>query len=151
MTNTPTSGTAPVHPVSMYENEANHNMPLLSEGNFNRSMAEISRLRKQQADYLDSLPTTAEACGEAALRLRHPVGECYPEGFEEALYLSFALEPMIQHLNTDDPGIERDALLFLANRVRWGLERSVAKLDRISDLLGNPDRIRREAGRRTLA
>ena len=150
MTNTPTSGTDPVHPVSIHENEANHNMPLMAERVFSQSLAAVTRLRKRQADYLASLPTTAEDCGKAALGLLHPEGETYPEGFEEALYLSFALEPMIHRLDTDEPCIERDALLFIAGRVRWGLERSAVKLDLISDLLCNPNQIEREAARRKL-
>ena len=77
-----------------------------------------------------------------------PKARLTPEGFEEALYLSFALEPMIHRLDTDEPGIERDALLFIAGRVRWGLERSAVKLDLISDLLCNPNQIKREVARR---
>lgn len=138
------AGADTARPVDSYVNEMVDGLALCADSIFEEKLAEVGRLRRRQADYLASLPTKADDCISAAVKILHHDSEEYPEGFEEALYLSFALEPMIRDLRTEDPGIERQALLYVADRVRWGLERASRKLDRVSDILCNPGRIERE-------
>lgn len=133
-------------PVTSWENEAVRGMAFTSERAHARDMKEIEALRKQQADYEALLPVEPMEVIKAALETMHPDGgENYPKGFEEALHLSHALRPMVETLDTDEPGPDRDALLYIANRIAFGLEKAARQLDHISNTLGNPDRIEREA------
>lgn len=133
-------------PVTNWENEAARGMALSSERTHARDMKKIEALRKQQADYEALLPVEPMEVIKAALETMHPDGgENYPKGFEEALHLSHALRPMVETLDTDEPGPDRDALLYIADRIMFGLENAARKLDHISALLGTPERIERES------
>lgn len=132
-------------PVTSWENEAVHGMACTSERLHARDMKEIEALRKQQADYEALLPVEPMEVIKAALRTMHPGGDSYPEGFEEAMHLAHALRPMVETLDTDEPGPDRDALLYIADRIMFGLEKAARQIDHISNTLGNPDRIERKA------
>lgn len=133
-------------PVTSWENEAIRGMALSGERIHARDMKKIEALRKQQADYEALLPVEPIEVIKAALETMHPDGgENYPKGFEEALHLSHALRPMVETLDTDEPGPDRDALLYIADRIMFGLENAARKLDHISALLGTPERIERES------
>lgn len=132
-------------PVTNWENEAVRGMAFTSERAHARDMKEIEALRKQQADYEALLPVEPMEVIKAALETMHPDGDSYPEGFEEAMHLAHALRPMVETLDTDEPGPDRDALLYIADRIMFGLENAARKLDHISALLGTPERIERES------
>ena len=132
-------------PVTSWENEAIRGMALSSERIHARDMKKIEALRKQQADYEALLPVEPIEVIKAALETMHPDGDSYPEGFEEAMHLAHALRPMVETLDTDEPGPDRDALLYIADRIMFGLANAARKLDHISETLGNPGRIEREA------
>lgn len=131
-------------PVSTWENEKVKGAALCCTRTLNRGRAEVEKLRARQAEYLASLPTEPKEVISAALKEMHLNGESYPGAFEEAMHLSKALRPMIEHSDTDEPGPDRDALLWIADRIMFGLERTARNLDHISEILGNPRRIERE-------
>jgi hypothetical protein len=141
------SATPPVKPVTSYENQDVKNMALSVDYVFEMDLAEISKLRKQQADYLASLPVDPAECLSEALRTLQSNGKSYPDGFEEAFYLSFALEPMIRDLDGGSPCPERDAMLYVADRVRQALMRFMPKLDHVNNVLCSPGRVKRHAAR----
>ena len=76
----------------------------------------------------------------------HPDGDDYPEGIEEALHLSQALEAMIKDGDLDEEGRTRDAALYVADRVVFAMHRATRQLGRISDILKNPGRIESDHG-----
>lgn len=132
-------------PVNVWENETVNGMALCLDFVHQKETAKIDAYRAQQAEYLKSLPTKPEECLTAALRVLHQGGENHPEGFEEALYLSVALAPLLRSIQTDGPGLERTALLYIADRIRLSLFRLMPKLDEVADILGNPARLERDA------
>ena len=134
-------------PVTKWENEAVKGMACTTNWVHREFMQQVDALRKREADYLDSLPVEPTEAILAALRTMHPDGDGYPEGFGEAMHLAHALRPMIESLETDESGRERDALLYIADRIAFGLEKAARQLDHISETLGNPGRIEREAKR----
>lgn len=125
-------------PVPSWVNTEHGGQVLSCDRVFEDGLAKIKSLRQQQKEYEDSLPTDEAEAISQAMRLLCPKGESYPEGFEEALYLSAALAPMIKTLEIGEPGPDRDAVLFIADRVQMGLEAAHRKLDRISDTLSAP-------------
>lgn len=132
-------------PVSRWDNELVQGMALTADGVHAHQMERVDALRKRQAEYLASLPVEPKAAIRAALDKMHPDGWSYPVGFEEALHLSKALRPMIQHLDTSTPGPDRDALLWIADRIRAGLEDAERSLDQIAGILQQPLRLPDEA------
>lgn len=134
-------------PVTDWENEEVGFKALASDRCLASHLKKVENLRKQQADYLASLPVEPMEVIKVALETMQADGDKYPEGFEEALRLSHALRPMVETLDTDEPGPDRDALLYIADRIMFGLANAARKLDHISETLGNPGRIWREAKR----
>ncbi len=134
----------PVEPVTIWENEACNRLALVGESVFRQSVEEAQELRDRQAAYLASLPTDPREVIRAARELMQPTGEEYPDGIEEALHLSYALEALVNEGNLGAQGRSRDAALYVASQVSFALHRAVRQLDRISDILGNPGRIERE-------
>ena len=133
-----------VKPVTDWENEEVGWCALSCQTVHEKHLAEVEKLRARHAAYIASLPTDLDDCLIAVAKVLHHDYSGYPEGFEEALNLSFALAPMIRQLNTDEPGPERDALLYIAGRVRQGLERTAEGVQHMSDILDGPDRLRRD-------
>lgn len=131
--------------VTAWENETVKGMALSHDRVHQLDLDKIEGLRARQRDYLKSLPTNPEDCLRAAAKLLHTGGDVYPEGFAEAFFLSFALVPMIKNLETDMPGPERSALLYVADRIKCGLSRFAPALEEVSDILGNPARLKRDA------
>lgn len=132
-------------PVSDWENEGVDGAALCVPSVLEADREKVDRLRKQQAEYLAMLPVELNEVISAARRAMHPEGHSYPDAFEEVMHLSRALRPMVEHLQTDDHGPDRDALLWIADRIMFGLEGTSRKLDHISQILGNPARLKREA------
>ena len=137
--------TRPPERVSYVENKEGKGLALADERFFQERMAKIKDLRDRQAAYEASLPQDLPDIVIAARRIMHPDGDNYPEGIEEALHLSSALEAMIQAGDLDADGRARDAALYLADRLTSAMHRAVGNLDRISDILCNHARIEREA------
>ncbi len=131
--------------VSDWENEEVKGMALSCDSVHHDNMAKVKKLRDRQAAYRASLPTEPEAVRRAVDELLCPGAESYPGGFEEALHLSHALGPMITMLKTDVPGPDRDALLWIADHIMFGLEGASCAINQISDILGNPARIEDES------
>ena len=152
MTNQPASGTGPAmslppEPVTSYENRQVHGLALCMDGILEDEVAKIQALRARQAAYCDSLPTDPSECITAATKALYSHGENYPRGLEEALHLSCALAPMINAPGYEEPGPERDALLWIAGRIQEYLQDAAGVIDRAADILGNPARIERESRR----
>ncbi len=139
-----TDETHPVEPVSDWDNNDTKGYALVSENLFRQNMGKIHALRERQAAYRNSLPTDPPAVISAALKLMHPNGSQYPDGVEEALHLSFALEALVKEGDLDSQGRSRDAALYVADRISHAMHRAAHQLDRISDILGNPRRIERD-------
>ena len=131
-------------PVRDHENEEVGGPALCGVVPLEQKQERIRDLRQRHAENLASLPTTAKDCLSGALNALQPGGELYPEGFGEALYLSFALEPMIRHLQTDEPCIHRSAMVYVADRVCLGLMQAARKIEQANAILRNPARIERE-------
>ncbi|MEM9578259.1 MAG: hypothetical protein AAF999_14745 [Pseudomonadota bacterium] len=134
----------PLKPVTSWENSQVKGLALCATEAFNTHVYEAQALREQQTAYLDSLPTDPNEAIQAAWKLMHPDYDNYPEGFEEALHLSFALEAMIKDANIDDEGPTRDAALYVADRMVTALCRTSEQLDRVSDILRKPGRTDRD-------
>ncbi len=134
----------PAWPVTSWENEGVKGAALCGDGVHADNMKRVDELRAQQARYRASLPVEPKESIKAALKELCPKGESYPNAFEEALHLSHALRPMVQLLKTEHPGPERDALLWIADRICFGLGDVAMKLDYVTDILGNPAKIERQ-------
>ncbi|WP_146188713.1 hypothetical protein [Pseudoprimorskyibacter insulae] len=105
--------------------------------------AAVKALRDRQAAYLDSLPTDPKEAIKAARAIMTPDFEPYPEGVKEALYLSVALESLVNGEGIEGRGLDRDAARFIANRVSTAMFNVMKDLDRLSDVLENPSRFER--------
>lgn len=128
-------------PVTRWQNEEVKGHALCYEDLFTEHVEKTKALRERQATYLASLPTDPPEAIRAALKVLHPDGDCYPEGIEEAMNLTYALEAMMKDGDLDACGGSRDAALFLADRVTSALHRATRQMDRIADILGNSNRI----------
>lgn len=133
-------------PVSDWENRMVNGEALMADPVFRMDRAKVDELRAQQARYEASLPTSIEEIITAAKASLNDGYDDYPPGFEEALFLSLALRPMIAALDTDMPGRDRDAILWIAGRVEDGLWQTKQRLDHANNILGNHNRIKREGG-----
>ncbi|RJL09439.1 hypothetical protein [Paracoccus siganidrum] len=131
--------------VMGWENAEVHGWALSSDNVFEEDMAKVRRLRKRQADYLNSLPTDPKVAISAARRLLHPGGAEFPDGFEEAMRLAWALVPMIEKLETERPAAEREAAIWIAQRVAEAIEVASERLEQIAEILDGPDRVERAA------
>ncbi|WP_146136659.1 hypothetical protein [Aliiruegeria haliotis] len=139
-----TNSTDELKPVTMWENKAAKGHALCAEPIFRDHIEGTQALRDRQAAYLDSLPSDPPEVIRAALKLMHPNSESYPDGIEEALHLSHALEALVKDGDLDEDGFNRDAALYVADRVVMAMHRATRQLDRIGDILGNPGRIERD-------
>lgn len=133
----------PARPVTTWDNEEVKGAALCADSVHADYLKRVNELRTRQADYRASLPTEPKEAIRAAMRAMHPKGESYPGAFEEAMHLSKAIRPMVEMLQTDDRGPDRDALLWIADRIAFGLEGVATKLDHISEILDTPGRIER--------
>lgn len=137
----------PVEPVTSSENKAAKGHALCGESTFREHIEGTQALRDRQAAYLDSLPSDPPEVIRAALKLMRPKGDEYPDGIEEALHLSHALEVMVEEGDLDEDGFNRNAALYIVDRVVMAMHRATRQLDRISDILGNPGRIERDGAK----
>ncbi|PYG30363.1 hypothetical protein [Pelagimonas varians] len=128
------------HPVSMFENNQVSGLALCGSNVFSDHMEEVEALRSRQAAYLDSLPDNECDAISEAWTLLHSDGEEYPEGFEEALHLSHALDALVKDGDLDTEGRTRDAALYISYRVTFALHRTAEQLDHISQILSKPAR-----------
>ena len=128
-----------VEPVTDWENKAAKGHALCVESIFRKHIEGTQALRDRQAAYLDSLPSDPPEVIRVALKLMHLNSDQYPEGIEEALRLSYALEALVKEGDLDNEGRTRDAALHLADRVAFTMHRATRQLDRISDILGKAD------------
>lgn len=133
-----------IEPVTVWEDEEAKGHALCAESIFRQHIEETQELRGRHAAYLASLPTDPREVIRAALKLMHPTGDEYPDGIEEALHLSYALEALVKEGDLDVKGRSRDAALYVASQVSYAMHRATRQLDRISDILGNPGRIERD-------
>lgn len=129
-----------IEPVTRWENKEVKGHALCSDFVFQDHLTNAQALRDRQAAYLNSLPTDPTDVIKAAREIMHPgyVNE-YPEGIEEALHLSVALEAMIKAGDLDVEGRPRDAALYVAEHVCTAMHRAVRALDRLNHVLGQPD------------
>lgn len=135
-----------VEPVTKWENQALNREVFMGLTVREGHLARVDKLRARQAEYLASLPTDPTECLSAALEVLQPDEySSLPDGLEEAFNLAFAIEPMISDLMADDPSPALDALLFVARRVREGLEKTVPRIEHVIKIIGNPDRVTKEA------
>ena len=139
-------------PVTNWENQSVGGIALCSEGLFLDHVEDAKKLRERQAQYEASLPTEPDEVIRSARRILHPNGNSYPEGVEEALQLSCALAVIVRHGDLEVPSPERDAALYLAERLEDATRSAVGKLDRLSDVLSAKSRQeRKEAERQRLS
>lgn len=136
----------PVEPVTPWENEEANGHALCAEYLFSEYVEQTQALRDHHAAYLASLPTDPQEVIRAALTFMHPSGDDYPDGIEEALHLSYALEALVKEGDLDAKGRSRDAALYVASHLSYAMHRATRQLDRIADILGNPGRIERDQG-----
>lgn len=132
-----------VEPVSSWTNQDVSGNALCAEHVWQENRSRIEDLRSRQRNYLDSLPTNPGEVIDAALRIMHPDGEEYPDGVEEAMHLACALEAMVRDGDLGAQGRFRDAAIYVSERVTYALHRATRQLDKMSDVLGNRDRIER--------
>ena len=125
-------------PVSIWDNERAKGLALTCDAIHAQEMAQVDALRQREAQYRACLPTEPKAAIAQAVKILNATADGYPEGFAEAMHLSVALSPLIATLTTDDPGPERDALLWIAGRIALGLYHSRQSLDRAVDTLTRP-------------
>lgn len=125
-------------PVTDWENEEVHGKALSCRKLFEMDLAKVQALREREAAWQASLPKEAEEACKAALKEICSQDNDWGEPFKEAVYLSFALRPMIMHLRLDDHGPDRDALLWIVDRIQHRLEGEQARMDRVMDILGAP-------------
>lgn len=128
-------------PVTSHENEAVKGQALIDQKGLEKNREKVDELRAQHAEYLASLPTEPKDCMDEALRALGPDGGNYPEGFEEAMHLSHTLAPMIHHLDASQPGPEREAMLYVAERICVGLFNAAAAINHAGEALANPGRL----------
>lgn len=148
MTNERASATneaQPLKPVTMQENKDAKGHALCAEMFWRRHIESTQELRDRQAAYLDSLPRNPTDAIRAALRIMSPDGKRYPDGFENGLHLSQALEVLLTHGEVDDGCMHRDAALYIAEEIVISMHQATRELDRMKDLLRNPGRIERDA------
>lgn len=128
--------------VSTWENSEVDGKALCADLIYQQHVEKVEDLRGRQEAYLDSLPKDMESAIRAAFQLLHPDGRSYPEGIEEALHLSWALCSMVKEGNLDEEGCDRDAAIYIADRVAYSLHIATRRLDRIADTLRSPRRVR---------
>lgn len=131
-------------PVSEWENNAAKGYALCAEHTFRDHIERTQALRDRQAAYLESLPRNPPEAILAAIELMHPNGDSYPDGIEEALHLSCALEALVKDGDLAAECRTRDAALYVADRVAFAVHRATRQLDRIAHILRNPGRIERD-------
>lgn len=131
-------------PISDWENNSVKGLALTADKVFEDEMERVNAMRAQQQAYLDSLPSEPEEIIRAASKLMHTELGAYPDGFEEALHLSVALEALVKVGELDSEGLDRDAANYIAADISTRLMNTRRSLDRISDLLANPRRLERE-------
>ena len=129
----------PSYPVSQSENEEVRGLALCCDSAFEDEMKLVDNLRSRQKAYRASLPTDPDEIITAALAAMYPGGGDYPDGFEEALHLSHALVVMVED-GIDDAGSNRDAAVYIADRVIECLRNLGRSLDQVGDLLSNRKR-----------
>lgn len=132
-----------LHPerVTDLENERVGGWALCAEPIFQQHVSLVQSMRDRQSRYLASLPTDPQEAIKAALAIMHPSGDLYPDGFEEALHLSYALEAMVRRGDLGEADRHQDTVLYLADRVLMATGRAACQLDKISDILSNPRRV----------
>ena len=123
--------------VSNLENDETDGLALCHETLFHEKIDQAKELRRRQAAYLASLPTDPKDCISAALRKLHPFETEYVTGFEEAMYLGFAVDAMVTQACIDDEGPWRDAARYLCSEMITASIKAKAELDDISDILTN--------------
>ncbi|QOL80455.1 hypothetical protein [Pseudooceanicola spongiae] len=134
----------PAESVKAWQNESVHGLALCAEHIFKDHIQKAEDLRAQEASYRAGLPKTPDDALRSGLRVIHPEGEDYPEGVEEALHLSFALEAMLRKGELDEAGPSHDAALYVADRITLAMQLVVRQLDYLSDVLGSPGRVARD-------
>ncbi len=132
-------------PVLPHENRKARGYALCREGIFRAHVAEVEQLRARQAEYLASLPTDPREAIRAALELLHPNDEEYPDGIEEALHLSIALEALDAVNGNGDDACAATA--YVGARVSAALCRAAQQISLVSDILDNPGRLENPARR----
>lgn len=131
-----------VQPVTPWENAEVNGLALCAPQVLELNMAKVQKLRDQQDQYLASLPTTAEDCLAAALRiLEADTAHDQVEGLQEAISLSFAVKALAAELTSEFEGFPRSSLLFLAEKLQDALLKTAQELDRARHILGNPRRL----------
>lgn len=129
------NGTRPIKPVDKWENSAVHGNALCYEQFYREFIERTQTLRDRQAAYRASLPTDPQDKIRAAREILQHGGEDYPDGIEEALHLSYALEAMLKQSDLDVEGRSRNAALYIADRLSMAMHRAVGQLDRMSHIL----------------
>lgn len=132
--------TRPIEPVKDWENQRNKGMILSGDGLFEQSIGEIEDARARQRAYLDSLPTDPTDIIKEARRTLQPNASSYPDGFEDALHLSWAMEAILKNGQLEDVGPERDAALYIAAKMTDGLLKTARALDHLGSALDGPRR-----------
>ena len=127
-------------PVSDWENKSANFNALCCEAVFQSNVDHAKNLRDRQAVYLASLPTDPPEAIRAAIETLHPNGEEYPEGVEEALHLSFALAAIVKGGDLDHEGHERDAALYLSDRLCTAMGLATVSLKHTQHILKNSNR-----------
>lgn len=131
------NGNRPVEPVDKWENRAVHGNALCYETFYQEFIERTQALRDRQAAYCASLPTDPHDKIRAARDILQHGGEDYPDGIEEALHLSYALEALVKEGDLDAEGRSRDAALYIADRLSSAMHRAVGQLDRMSHILSS--------------
>jgi len=132
-------------PVSSRENETVSGMALAGDVVFEVNLQKTRKLRERQGEYLKSLPTEPEHAIETALEfLEHNYG-AYPEGIEEARFLSTGLLEMLRHSKVSDDEFNTDAAIYLADRIEMAVQKAVTAIDRANDALRNPAKLKHKA------
>lgn len=132
-------------PVTPWENAEVNGLALCAPQVLELNMAKVQKLRDQQDQYMASLPTSAEDCLVAALRILE--ADTAGEGLQEAISLSFGVKALAAELTSEFEGFPRSSLLFLAEKLQDTLLKTAQELDRARDILGNPGRLAVERNR----
>ena len=132
--------TQPVKPVAYWENNEVKGHALCAENVFLKHIERAQTLRDRQEAYHASLPTDRSAAISQALKIMHHEGTEYPEGTEEALYLSYAMLAILKEGDLDQDGFPRDAALYLADRLACCMITATSKLDHMAEILKSPSR-----------
>lgn len=130
-----------LRPIDEAKNQSVFGFALCGESIFEERLAEIKQLRETQKAYNASLPNDPHGAVREIFSLLHD-DNCgsYPEGFEEALYLSASLGPMIRMLGLSEPGADQEAILYIADKIQFGLERARQRIDRANDIAASVKR-----------